>query len=273
MTIDLPPRTTYRPPLPEAAVQAAYEELVIKEARRRRRRRLLVNGGIAVAVIAGAVIAVVALVSQGVSSKQSSARPTLSTRPLQPTAIRSCRTSQLKVSSLSGLIGAGSVDMIFEFVNTSRSVCTLSGYPRVVPVDKQGVEMNPASPVTGSQATSSFYNGQPPLRIDLKPGEAASSAIQGDEHPVGTATSCPSYPSFLVTPPNQSRSVMIWATAPDLPPGVRDGSGRAAFPGCIPIAVNPIVPGTSGAYPQKPLPISIHQTPMVSLTTFVLRTR
>ena len=166
-----------------------------------------------------------------------------------PTAPDICRNGQLQVTSVGGGEGAGSVYMLFEFVNVSRSACTVSGYPKVVPVDRQGVELTPGSPVTGP-VTSSFYNGRAPLRIDVKPGEAASSAIQGVTHPPsGPGLSCPaSYPFFLVTPPHQTRSVKVPARAP---PGDRT---PGAFPGCLPPDVNPIVPGTNGQPPQPSVP-------------------
>ena len=198
----------------------------------------------------------------GSSPEPSSIRPTLSSQPRQPLVTDSCRNGQLKVTSVGGGEGAGSVYMLFEFVNVSRSACNLSGYPRVVPVDRQGVQVAPGSPVTGP-ASSSFYNGQPPLTIDLKPGEAASSAIQGIAHPLsGQGLSCPaSYPFFLVTPPNQTRSVKVPAKPPPGDPL------PSAFPGCAPVAINSIVPGASGQLPQPPLPRASTGTPPSIPTT------
>ena len=262
MTVDLPSRPPRDLCSPESPVQAADEELIIREARRRHRRRLLAVGGIAFVVIAGAVIVVLNLVEGGSSPEPSSLRPTLSSQPRQPLVTDSCRNGQLKVTSVGGGEGAGSVYMLFEFVNVSRSACNLSGYPRVVPVDRQGVQVAPGSPVTGP-ASSSFYNGQPPLTIDLKPGEAASSAIQGIAHPLsGQGLSCPaSYPFFLVTPPNQTRSVKVPAKPPPGDPL------PSAFPGCAPVAINSIVPGASGQLPQPPLPRASTGTPPSIPTT------
>jgi hypothetical protein len=181
--------------------------------------------------------------------EQAAAHQNRSPASAHPPAPDICRNGQLEVTSVGGGQGAGSVYMLFEFVNVSPSACTVSGYPKVVPVDQHGVEATPGSPVTGPVG-SSFYNGRPPLRIDLKPGEAASSAIQGTTHPLsGQGLSCPaSYPFFLVTPPQQTRSVKVPARPPpgDPPPG--------AFPGCLPPDVNPIVSGTNGQLPQPPLP-------------------
>lgn len=75
--------------------------------------------------------------------------------------------------------------------------------------------------------------------VTLQSGQTASAEIEGVDHPLGSATSCPVYPRFSVTPPGETRSVAITA-------GVAGGS-RPGFFGCAPIIVNPVVPGTSGS--------------------------
>ena len=49
--------------------------------------------------------------------------------------------------------------------------------------------------------------------------------------PSGTETSCPAYPSLLVTAPDTKVSVTI----------------RLSLPGCSGLQVHPVVPGTSGS--------------------------
>ena len=73
--------------------------------------------------------------------------------------------------------------------------------------------------------------------VTLQSGQTASSEIEGVDHPVGSATSCPVYPRFLVTPPDETHSVAIDA-------GVAGGN-QPGFLGCTPLIVNPVVPGTS----------------------------
>ncbi len=73
----------------------------------------------------------------------------------------------------------------------------------------------------------------------LQPGQVASAVIEGVDHPLGSATSCPIYPAFLVTPPDETHSVTITA-------GLAGGD-NPGFYGCAPISVNPVVAGTSGS--------------------------
>ena len=49
--------------------------------------------------------------------------------------------------------------------------------------------------------------------------------------PTGNATSCPTYPKLLVTPPNTTKSVTI----------------DMSMPGCSPVQVHPVVPGKTGS--------------------------
>jgi hypothetical protein len=75
--------------------------------------------------------------------------------------------------------------------------------------------------------------------VTLQSGQTASAEIEGVDHPLGAATSCPVYPKFSVTPPGETRSVTITA-------GVAGGN-QPGFFGCGPIVVNPVVPGMSGS--------------------------
>ena len=68
-------------------------------------------------------------------------------------------------------------------------------------------------------------------RITLAPGQTASAVVEGTDVPSGTETSCPTYPSLLVTAPNAKASVTI----------------PFALPGCSGLQVHPVVPGTSGS--------------------------
>ncbi len=75
--------------------------------------------------------------------------------------------------------------------------------------------------------------------VTLATGQSASAEVEGTDVPTGTDTSCPFYPSFLVTPPDETHSVTVKAGA----------GGSNGFPGCSPISVNPVVAGTTGGSP------------------------
>lgn len=136
-------------------------------------------------------------------------------------------------------MAAGNVSAIIGFVNAGSSSCTLNGYPGVAALNAQGQQVAQAQ-----RAPSGMLGGLPngsttPPVVTLGAGQTASASVEGSDVPSGTATSCTSYPSFLVTPPNETHSVTITASA--------GGSGSSqGFPGCAPITVNPVVPGTSG---------------------------
>jgi len=238
MTLELPKRTEIDRPVPGDPVARA-EELIIKEARQRHRRRLVAITGIVVVAIAGMAIAVLSLVGHGPTPKPVSTLPTFSRQP-QPTAAAMCQNGQVNVTSLSSGAGTGNVYQVLGFVNVSRSSCTLTGYPQVAALDAHGDQVALGEPLPPGPESPWVTGVTTPPSVTLKPGQTASAIIQGTEVPVAGATTCPSYPTFLVTPPNQTESI----TVPS-----RQGSGPGAFPGCSPIKVNPVVPGTTGSLP------------------------
>jgi len=69
-----------------------------------------------------------------------------------------------------------------------------------------------------------------PKEVTLVTGQSASAIVEGTDVPTGNATSCPSYPKLLVTPPNATESVVV----------------NAVMPGCSPIEIHPVVPGATG---------------------------
>ena len=50
--------------------------------------------------------------------------------------------------------------------------------------------------------------------IVLSKGESAASLVLGSDAPTGTATSCVEFSSFVVTPPNETRSTTVSASLP-----------------------------------------------------------
>jgi hypothetical protein len=219
------------------------EELIIREARRRHRWRLVARTGIATMVVAGVTVGVVVLVGH---RSPGSLSPPFATHPGAPgTAASRCQTAQLQVAPVAGGIGMGQTEEVIGFRNVGKAACTLVGYPSVVALDAEG------HPAATAQPTSSGVGGgttgaTAPPTVTLRPGQTASAAIDGESHPTGSATSCPSYPTFLVTPPGGISSVNVpsWS-----------GYAPGPFPGCRPLAVTAVVPGRSGHLPATLSPV------------------
>ena len=70
--------------------------------------------------------------------------------------------------------------------------------------------------------------GQSAPHVTLEPGVTASAVVEGTDVPVGSETSCPTYSSLLVTPPDATQSVRF----------------RISLPGCSGLQVHPVVPRT-----------------------------
>jgi hypothetical protein len=159
----------------------------------------------------------------------STTSPPTTTTTSATTAASGCVLSQLAITSSSNA-GLGHIGAILVFTNASQVTCTLQGYPGVAMLNAQGDQV-----VQAIRTPSGYLGGiqpgtSPPL-VTLKPGAAASATLEGDDVPTGTATTCPTYPKILVTPPNATQS----ATLP------------VSMPGCSPVQIHPVVPGSSGS--------------------------
>lgn len=217
---------------PSAEKTGGEIELLFEEAKQRRRRRRLFVAAVVIMVSAGVVIALVNLAGRGSTPRQSSP-PSKLPAQLRPIAGSRCQNRQLKVTTLGSLAGAGNVNLVIGFLNVSKTSCTLDGYPVVAALDAHGTEAALAEPLLNGVGGVQSGATSPPT-VTLMPGESSSATISGTDMPHGTATTCPSYPSFLVTVPNQMQSVKL--------PAVE--SGRAnPFPGCSPMTISPVVPG------------------------------
>ncbi len=152
--------------------------------------------------------------------------PTPTTARSTPT-MPSCAASQLRLTSYSNS-GAGHIVDILVFTNTSKTTCFEQGYPGVAGLNAQGKQVVQAQRTT--QGYVRALPGQAIPIVTLPPGQTASAAVEGDDVPRGTETSCPTYPSLLVTPPNTTTSMVV----------------QLGMAGCVPIQVHPVVPGRTG---------------------------
>jgi hypothetical protein len=143
---------------------------------------------------------------------------------------RPCRDGQISVSGAFGGAALGHEGQILLFTNSSQSSCTMGGYPGVAALDAQGHQVAQAE-----RSLSGYLGGldngatTPPIVV-VTPGQSVSALVEGTDIPVAPATSCPSYPALLVTPPNLTLSVRL----------------PFDLVGCSPIEIHPVVPGNSG---------------------------
>jgi hypothetical protein len=124
----------------------------------------------------------------------------------------------------------GHIGVLVRFENTTTSTCDLIGYPGVAGLDAAGRQV-----VQAARTLHGFIPGVPtgqrPPVVVLADGQSASAFVEGTDVPQGNDHACPTYPRLLVTPPNTMQSVRI----------------DMAMPGCSPLQVHPVVPGTSGS--------------------------
>jgi hypothetical protein len=166
------------------------------------------------------------------------------TSAIPVTAAPACRDGQISVTPLRGGAAAGSIGQVVQFANTSSSTCTLTGYPGVAALDAAGAQVLQASRQLNGML-GGVQNGAPtPPTVTLAPGAVASATIEGGDNPVGTATACPYYPSFLVTPPGMTQPVKV---AVDVSAFAWHG-----FAGCVGLYVDPVVPGNTGRLVTPP---------------------
>jgi uncharacterized protein DUF4232 len=119
--------------------------------------------------------------------------------------------------------------VLLRFENTRTRICKLTGYPGVAGLNAAGRQI-----IQAVRTLHGFIPGVPtgrrPPVVVLASGQSASAFVEGSDVPQGNAA-CPTYPKLLVTPPNTRQSVTI----------------DMSMPGCAPVQVHPVVPGTGGA--------------------------
>lgn len=146
-------------------------------------------------------------------------------------AVPPCRDGAISVSGAGGGAGLGHEGQVILFTNDSKSTCTLSGYPGVAALDEQGNQVVQAERTLNGYLGGLQNGATTPPTVASAPGQSASAQVEGTDVPVAPATSCPSYPALLVTPPNLTTSVRV----------------TTGLPGCSPLQIHPVVPGQTGS--------------------------
>lgn len=145
-----------------------------------------------------------------------------------------CQIDQLRIAPGKSGAAAGNIGQTVLFTNVGQTSCTMTGYPGVAALGAQGNQIVQAQRKP-SGMLGGLPSGSPIPIVNLAPGQIASAEIEGGDVSTGT---CPSYPSFLVTPPGETRSATVTAGA--------SGSNLPGFTACGAISVNPVVPGMTG---------------------------
>jgi len=145
-------------------------------------------------------------------------------------ALTKCTFADLSVTPGQYGAGLGHEGGVILFKNVGTTECTLSGYPGVAGLNSSGQQVTQAERTRAGYLGGFRTTAGPLPVVVLQPGQTASAFVEGTDVPHGTQPSCPNYPALLVTPPTSKTSVKI----------------TRQLPGCTPIEVHPIVPGTTG---------------------------
>jgi hypothetical protein len=158
-----------------------------------------------------------------------------------------CANNQLRTSALRYGAAGGAVSEVVAFSNTSSEPCSLTGYPGVAALNDRGLQAEQARRQLHAMLGGQF-GGTQLQTVPLEPGQLASATVEGsDLPPAAGASACPAYfPSLLVTAPNATTSVTLMSVGMQGPDFAVHG-----FPGCSPLVVTPVVPGTTGSPPAN----------------------
>jgi Protein of unknown function (DUF4232) len=189
-------------------------------------RRARATGGAAAACgLATCVLATCALAgcgsSQSPAAASGGASPTAagsgtgSFSPAPPSTVSSpiCDTAALRIGlTRTGALG-GQAGGYLTFTNTGAAACRLTGWPAV-----RGLTATGQGPEFGHARSTMFgawqYQAPTPVVV-IQPGQSAYAVVVGQDHPAGSATSCPApYRRLSITPPGSMQSVEISAWLP-----------------------------------------------------------
>jgi hypothetical protein len=142
---------------------------------------------------------------------------------------RNCTSSQLRVRVARWLLGTTHTGGYISFTNHSHTSCRLTGWPRLVGVTAAGAKT--AAVHVRSTWYGPYVKGVPVLT--LRREQTAEVAFSGSDLPRPGASTCsPAFRHLRVTPPGNTRSVLLSAWFPPL--------GKY-LPGCTGIQVSMVV--------------------------------
>jgi hypothetical protein len=128
-------------------------------------------------------------------------------------ATAQCRGDQLSVHSIPDSLDAamgGVRSMDFAFKNTSKSPCTLKGYPRFELLDRSGRTARHGRAVNNARMVSDDGEDKAPELVTLAPGKTAWFSFHFNEGGAGyTGKRCPTYPKIKITAPGTKRAFIL----------------------------------------------------------------
>ncbi len=143
---------------------------------------------------------------------------------------RRCTVADLRVTAGDRGAGTGHIGVPIVWTDKGPDVCLMTGWAGADGLAPDGTALAHAQrTLTGHLGGLTQGETRLPVVV-LHPGEQASSFVEGTDVPVGTATTCPSYASLLVTPPEDTTSVPL----------------AVGLPGCSGLEIHPVVPGPTG---------------------------
>jgi hypothetical protein len=167
----------------------------------------------------------VALLAAACSSTASTSKTTVTTSTTQPVttttaaSTAACTTTNLAISVGQSQGAAGHIYIPILFKNVGSTPCTMGGFPGVA-----------ATTSGGQQAVQATRTSATATTITVPPGSFASAMLVATDVPSGTATTCPTYPGILVTPPNTAKSQAL----------------SVQVPGCSAPTISPVILGSAG---------------------------
>ena len=144
-----------------------------------------------------------------------------------------CAGDQLHIGVADGIAGAGHSSLVILVHNHGSHTCRLLGYPKVQLLDAGGTVS-----AVARETPSGFAGGTPlstPMPgVDLGAGKEASAVLEGTDVPLGTTTTCTSYPSYTIMLRGMHDAIRI----------------KQPIVSCSGFSVHPFVIGFNGTYPS-----------------------
>ncbi len=151
-----------------------------------------------------------------------------------PRGTHACHTSQLRIRTFHSFAGLGHSGAYIAFTNQSRTACDLRGWPKLMTVTAAG-----HASAADDWPASSFevtHTGIGIPVVKLAPGKRADAEFKASDNN-RTGTRCPpSYRWLRVTPPDNTRSVVLTAWVRYL---------DAYLPSCAGVALSTVLPASN----------------------------
>ena len=179
------------------------------------------------------------------SARGVGAVPPATPSPAATPAGPDCRIEQLSVRWTPAGVALGHAAVQFTFRNTSGASCTLFGFPGLQLLDARGASL----PTYVNWGHDYIVQPETPTLVTLPPDGEASFLLGYTDDPGRFGLTCPISTQVAITPPNETRSLVIPFQFAGADPDPVTGRLK-----CGAFAVSPVYPGTSRFQPLDRLP-------------------